>query len=303
MWNDRLQRRIFELRNPSVVGLDPAIDYIPYDITSRHFAERVVTLMAASLAAAEFCCGIIDAVCDIVPAVKPQSAYFEALGSCGVAALERVCEYASEKGMYVIMDAKRGDIGTTASAYSSAYLGRTSVGGLSFSPFKCDAVTVNAYLGSDGLKPFLKDCVSYDKMMFALVKTSNPSSGELQNRKLEDEPLYSAVGGLIESLGSEYIGEYGYTPVGAVVGATYPQELTELRARLGNTFFLVPGYGAQGGSADDVKGAFDARGGGAIVNSSRGIICAWKKLGVDYCEGARAEALKMRNEMRRVSGI
>lgn len=303
MWNDRLQRKIFDMRNPSVVGLDPRLDFIPPEIMSRAVSEYGETLKAASEAASEFCRRIIDGVCDIVPAVKPQSAYFEALGHEGAGALAAVCEYAAEKGLYVIMDAKRGDIGTTAEAYSAAYLSGTKVGGTELRPYKCDAVTVNAYLGSDGIKPFLGDAVKNDRMLFALVKTSNPSSGELQNRNLEDETLYSAVGGLMESLSSEFAGEYGYGPIGAVVGATYPRELAELREKLSHTFFLVPGYGAQGGTGDDVRGAFDRRGGGAIVNSSRGIICAWKKLGIDCGEAARAEAIRMRDEMRRVSGI
>jgi orotidine-5'-phosphate decarboxylase len=202
--------------------------------------------------------------------------------------------------MYVIMDGKRNDIGSTAAAYSTAYLGTINVGGTVLSPFDVDALTVNAYLGSDGIKPFIETAIEHDKAVFALVRTSNPSAGELQDLMVDERTVYTAVGDLMEEISRDTIGKYGYTRVGAVVGATYPEEAKILRARLRHTFFLVPGYGAQGGSAADVANSFDGDGRGAIVNSSRGIIAAWKKSGEHYTAAARAEAIRMRDELRGV---
>lgn len=203
-------------------------------------------------------------------------------------------QYASSKGMYVICDAKRGDIGSTAAAYAEAYL--------SGNAFTADALTVNPYLGSDGILPFVKQCVQNDKMIFVLVKTSNPSSGELQDLKCEGESLYRKMAALVSEWGKESLGTCGYNAVGAVVGATYPTQLAELRQTNPHTFFLVPGYGAQGGGAADVKPAFDIRGGGAIVNSSRAILTAWKKEGcpADFDGAARREALRMREALGEV---
>ena len=307
---DRLQQKIDEMRNPSVAGLDPALEHIPPQILEKHIGEKGETLEAAAAAVCEFNFGLIDALCDIVPAVKPQSAYYEMLGPHGVMALKRTCDYARSKGMYVICDGKRNDIGSTAAAYSAAYLGAVKVGGAELRPFDADALTVNAYLGSDGIKPFVDMAVKYDKAVFALVKTSNPSAGELQDlfigAQREDggasappRTLYTAVGDLMERISLETVGKYGFTRVGAVVGATYPEEAEFLRKRLKNTFFLVPGYGAQGGSAAEAARAFGESGRGAIINSSRGIIAAWKKSGGDYAAAARAEALRMRDELRK----
>jgi len=293
-----LQDKIDELRNPSVVGLDPALEHIPPQILDKHFAEKGETFDAAASAVIEFNEGLIDALCDIVPAVKPQSAYYEMLGPHGVLALKMTCDYAKSKGMYVILDGKRNDIGSTAEAYGAAYLGTVKVGGSEMRPFDADALTVNAYLGSDGIKPFINMAVKYDKAVFALVRTSNPSAGEFQDKLIGGERLYTTVGDLMEEISRDTIGKHGYTRVGAVVGATYPEEAEFLRKRLKNTFFLVPGYGAQGGSAAEAACAFDENGRGAIVNSSRGIIAAWKKSGGDYKEAARAEALRMRDELR-----
>jgi len=298
----RLQERIDTLRNPTVVGLDPDLAYIPAHILDKHIAERGETLEAASFAVLEFNVGLIDALCDIVPAVKPQSAFYEMLGPHGVVALSMTCVYAKSKGMYVILDGKRNDIGSTAAAYSAAYLGTVKVGEAEFTPFDADALTVNAYLGSDGIKPFIDSAIKYDKAVFALVRTSNPSAGELQDKFIGEDRLYTVVGDLMEDISRDTIDKYGYTCVGAVVGATYPQEAEFLRKRLKNTFFLVPGYGAQGGSAAEAAHAFDENGRGAIVNSSRGIIAAWKKRGGDYATAARDEALNMRDELRRVLG-
>jgi len=296
----RLQEKINELQNPTVVGLDPDLAHIPAEILEKHINELGETLEAASLAVIEFNTGLIDALCDIVPAVKPQSAFYEALGPHGVLALNMTCDYAKKKGMYVILDGKRNDIGSTAAAYSTAYLGSVKVGSTEIKPFDVDALTVNAYLGSDGIKPFIEDAVKHDKAMFALVKTSNPSSGELQDKFIGEDRVYTVMGDLMEEISRDTIDKFGYTRVGAVVGATYPQEIEFLRKRLKNTFFLVPGYGAQGGSAAEAALAFDEKGHGAIVNSSRGIIAAWKKRGGNFASAARDEALAMRDEFRKV---
>jgi orotidine-5'-phosphate decarboxylase len=298
---DILQEKILALKNPTVVGLDPLPDYVPGHIMKKHIDEKGETLAAAADAFIDFNRTLIDALSDIVPAVKPQSAYYELLGYEGVRALKETADYAKSRGMYVIGDVKRGDIGSTAEAYSAAYLGTVAIGGQALAPFDFDAVTVNGYLGSDGIIPFLESCKKHDKAIFVLVKTSNPSSAELQDQLIGDRKLYTAVGDLIAGLSGDTAGTYGYTRAGAVVGATYPEELAYLRNRLKATFFLVPGYGAQGGSAADVAQAFDDRGCGAVINSSRAIICAWKKTGNsgrDFAEAARAEALKMRDALR-----
>ena len=295
----RLQERIDELQNPTVVGLDPDLAHIPEDLLNKHIKELGENLESASMAVVEFNAGLIDAICDIVPAVKPQSAYYEMLGPYGVMALNNTCDYARSKGMFVILDGKRNDIGSTAAAYSAAYLGTVKVGSSEFMPFNADALTVNAYLGSDGIKPFVETAVKYDKAIFALVRTSNPSAGELQDKLVGEDKLFTLVGELMEEISKDTIDKYGYTCVGAVVGATYPEEAELLRKRLKHTFFLVPGYGAQGGSAAEAAKAFDESGRGAIVNSSRAIIAAWKKHGGDYATAARNEALKMRDELRK----
>ena len=298
---DVLQAKILKLENPTVVGLDPMPDYIPEDIVKKHFARMGETLEAMAEAYFEFNCGIIDAVCDIVPAVKPQSAYYELLGYEGVRVFKKTADYAKSKGMYVIADVKRNDIGSTAQAYSEAYLGSVKIGGSELFPFDFDCATVNAYLGSDGIMPFIETCKKRGKAIFALVKTSNPSSGELQDRMLEGERVYTAVASLMEKISKGTLGKEGFSCVGAVVGATYPEELKFLREKFEHTFFLVPGYGAQGGGAKDVEDAFLKGGRGAIINSSRGIICAWKKKGGDFAEAARAEALAMREMLREVA--
>ena len=294
---DILQEKILEKQNPTVVGLDPRPEYVPEEIRARHFAEKGETLEALADAYLEFNKGLMDALADFIPAIKPQSAYYELLGWQGLRCLKETIDYAHSLGLYVLADVKRGDIGSTAEAYSEAYLGHVQVGGQSVAPFACDAVTVNGYLGSDGIKPFIETCKAQDKAIFVLVKTSNPSSAELQDLDCGGRLLYQAAGDLIAQLGADSIGRYGYSAVGAVTGATYPKELHGLRQRLPHTFFLVPGYGAQGGGAADAAAAFDEKGCGAIVNTSRGIICAWKKSGGDYKDAARAEALRMKADL------
>ena len=309
---DRLQEKIDLMRNPTVVGLDPALSNIPPHILEKNIEEHGETLWAAAISAFEFNLVLINALCDIVPAVKPQMAYYEILGAEGIVVFERTCRYARSKGMYVICDGKRNDIGPTAEAYSAAYLGAVKIGKTDLRPFNADALTVNAYLGSDGIKPFVDMAVMYDKALFALVKTSNPSAGELQDMSVQPgTTVYEAVGDMLEKISRDTIGKYGYSRVGAVVGATYPDEIESLRKRLKNTFFLVPGYGAQGGAAEDVVRAFDKDGRGAIINSSRAIIAAWKQNSGTTSEytpaaqtlepwaaAARAQALQMRDELR-----
>lgn len=300
---DVLQGKIDALGNPTVMGLDPLPEYLPPEMQARHFREKGATAAAVADAFYEFCCGLMDAVQNIVPAVKPQSAYFERIGPEGVAVFKKTQEYAKAKGFYTIADIKRSDIGSTAQAYSDAYLGAIRVGEGELRPFDFDAVTISAYLGTDGVRPFLENAVRYDKALFTLVRTSNASAVELQDLEVGGEKLYAIVGELMEKLAAGTEGAQGYTRIGAVVGATWPEELRALRARLRRTFFLVPGYGAQGGGAADVAGAFDAGGRGAVINASRSIICAWKKTGKngeDYREAARAEALRMRDALRAV---
>ncbi len=305
---DKLMEKITQMQNPTVAGLDPKLEYVPESIRETAFAEHGRTLEGAAAAVLEFNKGIIDALYDVVPAVKPQCAYYEMYGWQGMKALHDTVAYAHSKGMLVITDGKRNDIGTTMQAYAAAHLGETDVGGQKTAAFGADALTVNGYLGSDGILPLIEVCKVYGKGIFILVKTSNPSSDELQNQAFEGgEMLYEAMGRFCEEWGQNLPGKYGYSGVGAVVGATWPAQLTELRASLPHTFFLVPGYGAQGGGADDVAPAFDKNGCGAIVNASRSILCAWKKQGAsqeDYAACARSEALRMRGEiMQRIGEI
>ncbi|MDE7093570.1 MAG: orotidine-5'-phosphate decarboxylase [Oscillospiraceae bacterium] len=297
---DRLIAKIKETGNPSVVGLDAKLDYVPEYLIQRFQEEDGASLQTAARAIFAFNKAIIDEICDIVPAIKPQSAYYEMYGYYGMKTLAETISYAKLKGMFVITDGKRNDIGATMQAYTSAHLGSVKIGDNEIEPFGADALTVNGYLGTDGIKPLLEVCKSRDKGIFVLVKTSNPSSGELQDKLIDGEPLYARMGDLCETWGADLIGEYGYSAVGAVVGATYPEQLRELRARLPHTFFLVPGYGAQGGGAEDVAGAFDENGLGAIVNSSRAIMCAYQKENCDpkeFAKAARREAIRMRDDI------
>lgn len=303
---DILIEKIKQKQNPTVAGLDPLLEYVPQFIKDKAFKEYGKTLKGAAEAILEFNKGLIDALYDVVPAVKPQSAYYELYGFYGVETLYKTIEYAKAKGLYVILDVKRNDIGSTAEAYAKAYLGKTDIDGEKAESFGADSITVNPYLGSDGIKPFINECKEYNKGIFTLVKTSNPSSGELQDLKLDSGiEVYIKMCRLVEKWGEDTIGQSGYSLVGAVVGATYPQQLKQLREQFKNIFFLVPGYGAQGGGASDVAGGFDKNGLGAIVNSSRAIMCAYKKEGCseeDYAGAARREALKMKSELNEVIG-
>ena len=298
---DRLIEKIIEMKNPTVVGLDPKLEYVPEFIQRRYLDKDGWTLKAAAKAIYDFNQAIIDEIHDVVPAIKPQSAYYEMYGHYGMRTLEKTIRYAKLNGMFVMTDGKRNDIGATMEAYASAHLGVTSVGENTLEAFGADALTVNGYLGSDGINPLLNICRERDKGIFVLVKTSNPSSGELQDMKLADgRTIYEAMGDMCEKWGSEGIGKFGYSDVGAVVGATYPEMLTELRKRLPHTMFLVPGYGAQGGGAEGLKGGFDENGLGAIVNSSRAVMCAYKKERCDereFAQAARREVLRMRDDI------
>lgn len=298
---DRLIDKIKEMKNPTVAGLDPKLGFIPDYIRKASFEKYGETLEGAADALLTFNKGLIDALCDIVPAVKPQAAYYEMYGWQGMRALAETIAYAKSKGMFVITDGKRNDIGTTMEAYAAAHLGETAVAGNICEAFGADALTVNGYLGSDGIRPLLQICKQKDKGIFVLVKTSNPSSGELQDQALGNgKTVYAEMGGMCEMWGEELAGKYGYSGVGAVVGATYPEQLAEMRKALPHTFFLVPGYGAQGGGAKDVAGGFDQNGLGAIINSSRGIMCAYQKDGSspeEYALSARKEAIRMRDDI------
>lgn len=298
---DVLQEKIREKKNPTVAGLDARIEYVPEYIRKEAFEKYGVGLKGAVEAIWQFNVGLIDALCDIVPAVKPQSAYYENLGWQGMEMLERTIRYAKEKGLFVIADIKRGDIGSTATAYAEGWLSGAPIEGQVFKSFDADCVTLNGYMGSDSIKPFLEAAKGEDKCAFVLVKTSNPGSGELQDVKAADgRTIYEVMGELNEQIAAGTEGKYGFTMAGAVTGATYPQQIQDLRSRLPHTFFLVPGYGAQGGTAVDVKYAFNEKGHGAIVNSSRGIMCAWKKTGGDghdFQEAARNAAIAMRDDI------
>lgn len=291
---DTLTEKIVEMQNPTCVGLDTSFDYLPDDLRA-----GVADFEGAANAILQFNKGIVDSVYDVVPAVKVQIAYYEGYGVAGLRAFHETCAYARERGLAVIIDAKRNDIGATASRYAQAFLGESEFG----EAFSGDFLTVNGYLGTDGIAPFTEECARHGKGIFVLVKTSNPSSGELQNLKLTDgRTVYECMGDMVERWGEGTVGKYGYSAVGAVVGATYPDEAKILRKRLPHTFFLVPGYGAQGANAEMLKNCFAQNGTGGIVNNSRGILCAYKKRGGSYSEAARAAALDMRTDLRSVLG-
>ena len=261
---------------PIVVGLDPMLNYIPEQVQKKAFAEYGETLEGAAEAIWQFNKEIVDKTYDLIPAVKPQIAMYEQFGLPGLAAFKKTVDYCKEKGLVVIGDIKRGDIGSTSAAYAVGHIGKVKVGSKTYAPFDEDFVTVNPYLGSDGVNPFLDVCKEEKKGIFVLVKTSNPSSGEFQDQKIDGRPLYELVGEKVAACGSEVMGdEYSY--VGAVVGATYPEMGKVLRKVMPKAYILVPGYGAQGGKGKDLVHFFNEDGLGAIVNSSRGIIAAYKQ--------------------------
>ena len=301
---DRLIEKIIALKNPTVVGLDPRLNLIPDHVKEAAFAEYGKTPEGAAAAFLKFNQDIIDAVCDLVPAVKPQIAMYEMLGVPGVKAFADTVKYAKEKGLIVIGDIKRSDIASTAEAYAAAHIGTTDVEGESFAAFDEDMITVNPYLGSDSIDPFFKTMQARDRGMFILCKTSNPGGGEFQDLIVDGMPLYEKVGLRIEDWGAAFRGSYGFSDIGAVVGATYPEQGVRLRKLLPHTFFLVPGYGAQGATAKDLAGCFNEDGIGAIVNSSRGIIGAWKSAKYntqftpeEYAQASRAAVIDMQQDL------
>ena len=273
---NKLISNIRKTNAPIVVGLDPMLNYIPEHIQKKAFAEFGETLEGAAEAIWQYNKGIVDATCDLIPAVKPQIAMYEQFGIPGLIAYKKTVEYCKSKDLVVIGDIKRGDIGSTSAAYAVGHLGQVQVGSKKYAGFDEDFATVNPYLGSDGVKPFMDVCKEEKKGIFVLVKTSNPSSGEFQDRVIDGRPLYELVGEKVAQWGDELMGD-GYSYVGAVVGATYPEMGKVLRKIMPKTFILVPGYGAQGGKCADLVHFFNEDGLGAIVNSSRGIIAAYKQ--------------------------
>ena len=273
---NKLISNIRKTNAPIVVGLDPMLNYIPEHIQKEAFAEFGETLEGAAEAIWQYNKGIVDATCDLIPAVKPQIAMYEQFGIPGLIAYKKTVEYCKAKDLVVIGDIKRGDIGSTSAAYAVGHLGQVQVGSKKYAGFDEDFATVNPYLGSDGVKPFMDVCKEEKKGIFVLVKTSNPSSGEFQDRVIDGRPLYELVGEKVAQWGDELMGD-GYSYVGAVVGATYPEMGKVLRKIMPKTFILVPGYGAQGGKGADLVHFFNEDGLGAIVNSSRGIIAAYKQ--------------------------
>lgn len=299
---DKLITKIKATNAPIVVGLDPMLGYIPDYIKQAAYNEFGETLEGAAEAVWQYNKGIVDAVYDLIPAVKPQVAMYEQFGIPGMMAFYKTVQYCKEKGLIVIGDIKRGDIGSTSAAYATGHIGKITIGANTYEPFGEDFVTVNPYLGTDGIKPFVDTCKENDKGLFILVKTSNPSSGEFQDRLIDGRPLYEHMGEKVAEWGADCMSG-AYSNVGAVVGATYPEQGKILRKLMPNTFILVPGYGAQGGRGKDLAYFFNKDGLGAIVNSSRGIIAAYKqeayaKYGeTGYADAARAAVLAMKEDI------
>ena len=300
---NQLVANIRKTKAPIVVGLDPMLDYVPKHVQDKAFQELGETLEGAAEAIWQFNKAIVDGTYDLIPAVKPQIAMYEQFGLPGLGAFKKTVDYCKEKGLVVIGDVKRGDIGSTSAAYAIAHLGHVQVGSKSCLPFGEDFATVNPYFGSDGINPFIKVCKEEKKGIFVLVKTSNPSSGEIQDQPVDGRPLYELVGEKVAAWGDELMGdEYSY--VGAVVGATYPEMGKVLRKIMPKAYILVPGYGAQGGKGKDLAHFFNEDGLGAIVNSSRGIIAAYKqekygKYGEEgFAEASRAAVEDMAADIR-----
>ncbi len=295
---NKLMEKIKKTMAPIVVGLDPMLSFVPQHLLKQSYDAYGETLEGAADAIWQFNKGIIDSVCDLIPAVKPQIALYEQLGIEGLKAFQKTVDYCHEKDLVVIGDVKRGDIGSTSAAYATAHLGKVTVGSRQYTAFNEDFATVNPYFGIDGIQPFLDVCKEENKGLFILVKTSNPSGGEFQDRLIDGRPLYEHVGEKVAEWGNQHMGE-DYSYIGAVVGATYPQAGKIMRKVMPKTLILVPGYGAQGGTGADLVHYFNEDGLGAIVNSSRGIIAAYKQeqyarfSPVNYADASRQAVLDM----------
>ncbi|MBR1673617.1 MAG: orotidine-5'-phosphate decarboxylase [Eubacterium sp.] len=306
---NKLMTEIKKKNAPIVVGLDPNLSMIPVHIMKAAVEQYGKTLDAAAEAVFQFNKAIIDTTYDLIPAVKPQIAMYEQFGVPGVAAFKRTVDYAKSKDLVIIGDVKRGDIGSTSTAYAIGHLGSVEIEGEKLIPFDEDFATVNPYLGSDGVKPFIDVCKERNKGIFVLVKTSNPSSGEFQDRLIDGKPLYEIVGDKVREWGDEFMGD-SYSYVGAVVGATYPEMGEKLRKIMPRTLILVPGYGAQGGKGSDLKAFFNEDKLGAIVNSSRGIIAAYKSdkykerfSGENFADASREAVKDMLDDIRTAVGL
>lgn len=299
---EKLVNRIKKLNAPIVVGLDPTLNFVPKFLLDKAINEKGETLEAAADAIFAFNKEIVDTVYDLIPAVKPQIAMYEQFGIPGLMAYKKTLDYCHEKGLLVIGDAKRGDIGSTSTAYAIGHLGKVKIGSTEIAPIDADFLTINPYMGSDSVVPFVEECKKNDKGLFILVKTSNPSSGEFQDQKVGEKAVYELVGKKVDEWGLDTVKE-GYSDVGAVVGATYPEMGKVLREIMPKAYILVPGYGAQGGTATELKPFFNKDGLGAIVNSSRGIIAAYKQekyaeFGAEgFAEAARAAVIDMKNDI------
>ncbi len=304
---NKLNAKMKQMNAPVVVGLDPMLSYIPEHIMTKAINEFGETLEAAGEAIFEYNKGIVDAIYDIVPAVKPQVAMYEQFGIPGMIAYKKTIDYCKSKDLVIIGDVKRGDIGSTSEAYAIGHLGKVTIGSKTYAGFDEDFATVNPYLGTDGIKPFVDVCKKENKGIFVLVKTSNPSSGEFQDRLVDGRPLYEYVGEQVNKWGEDCMGD-GYSYVGAVVGATYPEQGKILRKIMPKTLILVPGYGAQGGQGKDLVHYFNEDGLGAIVNSSRGIICAYKQDryssygSLNYADASRQAAIDMIEDINTARG-
>lgn len=299
-----LIRKIEQLGAPIVVGLDPMLDYVPEHILKKAYSNKGENLEGIAEAIWQYNKGIIDATYDIIPAVKPQIAMYEQFGIEGLKVYKQTIDYCKEKGLVVIGDVKRGDIGSTAIAYATGHLGKVTIGGKDYRGFNEDFITVNPYTGSDGILPFIDVCKEEKKGLFILVKTSNPSSGEFQDQLIGDRPLYELVGRKVAQWGELHMGDT-YSYIGAVVGATYPEMGKILRKLMPKTYILVPGYGAQGGKSEDLVHYFNKDGLGAIVSSSRGIIAAYRqkayeKFGPEaYADASRQAVIDMREDIKK----
>lgn len=307
---DKLIEKIKETKNPTLLGLDPRLSYVPKYITDDCIEKYGNTTEAVAEAFFIFNKAIIDSTYDLIPAVKPQVAMYEMFGAKGIECYIKTIEYAKSKNLIVIGDIKRSDIASTAEAYSDGHIGRVEIGGEKFEIYKEDFITLNPYLGIDSIEPYFKNCKEYEKGLFILVKTSNPNSGQLQDLYVENMTLCEKVGKFTQQWGEDFIGKYGYSSIGAVVGATHPKDAQKLRKIMPNVFFLVPGYGAQGGKAQDLTVCFDNNGIGAIVNSSRGIIAAYKNeiyrerfSEKEFAEASRQAVIDMKEDLNRYIDI